>query len=56
MFTTSMTIKDFDADLFAAMEGERQRQEDERLVDEARLVEQILLEKEEAERNKLKLK
>ena len=28
MFTTSMTIKDFDADLFAAMEGERQRQEE----------------------------
>lgn len=28
MFTTSMTIKDFDADLFAAMESERQRQEE----------------------------
>ncbi|MBU2098310.1 MAG: serine hydroxymethyltransferase [Gammaproteobacteria bacterium] len=28
MFTTSMTIKDFDADLFAAIEGERQRQEE----------------------------
>ncbi len=28
MFTTSMTIKDFDPDLFAAIEGERQRQEE----------------------------
>lgn len=28
MFTTSMTIKDFDPDLFAAMESERQRQEE----------------------------
>ena len=28
MFTTSMTIKDFDPDLYAAIEGERQRQEE----------------------------
>jgi glycine hydroxymethyltransferase len=28
MFTTSMTIKDFDQDLYAAIEGERQRQEE----------------------------
>jgi glycine hydroxymethyltransferase len=28
MFSTSMTIKDFDPDLFAAIEGERQRQEE----------------------------
>lgn len=28
MFTTSMTIKDFDSDLFEAMESERQRQEE----------------------------
>ncbi|MDP2283717.1 MAG: serine hydroxymethyltransferase, partial [Pseudohongiella sp.] len=28
MFTTSMTIKDFDPDLFEAIEGERQRQEE----------------------------
>ena len=28
MFTTSMTIKDFDPELFAAIEGERQRQEE----------------------------
>lgn len=28
MFTTSMTIKDFDAELFVAMESERQRQEE----------------------------
>jgi glycine hydroxymethyltransferase len=28
MFTTSMTIKDFDRDLFEAIEGERQRQEE----------------------------
>ena len=28
MFTTDMTIKDFDPDLYAAIEGERQRQEE----------------------------
>jgi glycine hydroxymethyltransferase len=28
MFSTSMTIKDFDPELHAAIEGERQRQEE----------------------------